>query len=157
MNVPTRPPGRGRAAALDDVALYVARSMIHGNYAERDRAYSLAQDVEPLVPGFTDQVKEAISRCNRDPWMVWNPPKETADDPAVKLDIKSLTSELARHIAGAYISGGDDQVARARELETALDGLGLNIDRKVDSIVLEEMRNRPSTRGTGGRADGVPF
>lgn len=73
------------------------------------------------------------------------------------VDIKALQYTLARHIAGAYISGNDQQVARARELETELDGMGLNVDRKVDSLVLEQMRRPPSDRGTHGRADNCPF
>jgi len=73
------------------------------------------------------------------------------------LDLKKLTSVLAHHIAGAYISGDDQQVERARELETELDEAGLNVDTIVDRVVLQQMRFTPSLRGTRGRAYDCPF
>lgn len=73
------------------------------------------------------------------------------------LNIPALRSALAHHIAGAYTSGTDAQVGRARELENELDNAGLNVDKQVDAIVLAEMRRRPSDRGTDGRPDNCPF
>jgi hypothetical protein len=48
-------------------------------------------------------------------------------------------------------------VTCAKELETALDNAGLNVDAQVDSIVLEQMRRLPGDRGTNGRTHGCPF
>lgn len=69
-----------------------------------------------------------------------------------------LRSVLAGHIAGAYVSGSDQQVARARELEIAVDNAGLvDIENRVDRLILMQMRIRPSNRGTEGRPDSCPF
>jgi hypothetical protein len=70
---------------------------------------------------------------------------------------QGLMYDLARHIAGAYVSGNDNQVRRARELETNLDQRGFNVDNRVDRLVLGQMRRPPSERGTDGRADTCPF
>lgn len=90
-----------------------------------------------------------------DPWAAAAAAKEAAARQAI--DVDALRSALTRHIAGAYISGSDDQVSRARELETALDQAGLNVDDQVDRLVLNEMRLPPSTRGAAGRLDDAPF
>lgn len=74
------------------------------------------------------------------------------------VNIAALRSTLAHHIAGAYISGSDAQVARAKELEHAVDDAGLtDIEDRVDRIILTEMRRPPSDRGTEGRPDNCPF
>jgi hypothetical protein len=70
---------------------------------------------------------------------------------------QGLMYDLARHIAGAYVSGNDNQVRRARELETSLDQRGFNVDLRVDRLVLGQMRRPPSDRGTDGRPDTCPF
>jgi hypothetical protein len=74
------------------------------------------------------------------------------------LNLADLRRALADHIAGAYISGSDSQVQRARELELAIDNAGLtDIEDRVDRIILRELRRSPSSRGTDGRADSCPF
>jgi hypothetical protein len=70
---------------------------------------------------------------------------------------QGLMYDLARHITGAYVSGNDNQVRRARELETSLDQRGFNVDNRVDRLVLDQMRRPPSDRGTDGRPDTCPF
>jgi hypothetical protein len=67
-----------------------------------------------------------------------------------------LRQALAEHIAGAYVSGNDDQVRQARLLERALDGIGLNVDNAVDRLVLEQARSLPSERGHGGLLPHLP-
>jgi len=44
-------------------AMHVAASMIHGDYPERDRAYSMAHDVQDEVGGFSSW-SSAASRCS---------------------------------------------------------------------------------------------
>jgi len=90
-----------------------------------------------------------------DPDEVWTCPTEGAQPPTVRVD--SVRRVLADHIAGAYVSGDTWQVSCAKDLETALDKAGLNVDNQVDSIVLEQMRRRPSDRGTEGRTHNCPF
>lgn len=72
-------------------------------------------------------------------------------------DIAKVRAALADHIAGAYISGNGLQVARAKELETALDDAGLNVEPQVDRIILAQMRMQPFMRGTDGRTHNCPF
>lgn len=149
------------------MANHIATSMLHGDYPERDRAYSAAHDVDRTVGGFIDLVKSRIQDLGGDPWVWTQPVAPVVDEPeapttgwgapkpAVHMD--ALLSALTRHIAGAYISGSDDQCRRARELETGLDQAGLNVDNQVDRLVLNEMRLPPSTRGAAGRLDDPPF
>jgi hypothetical protein len=150
-------------AVIKRSAMLIAASMIHGGYEERDRAYSAAHDVQREVGGFVELVKRSIRMLDQDPQRVWREPSESAGGPAPAAgglhakEAESLRYALARHIAGAYVSGGDDQVRRAKELETSLDGLGLNVDNLVDRQVIEAMRDLPSNRGRGGRADNCPF
>lgn len=74
------------------------------------------------------------------------------------LNLAALKSAIADHIAGAYISGSDAQVFRARELERAVDDAGMtDIEDKVDRLILTEMRQPPSSRGANGRRDNCPF
>lgn len=156
--IPVGIPPETASALLRHSAKHIAMSMIHGDYTERDRAYDMALELEREAPGFIDHVKRHIAEARKNPEIVWVFPRETPEEAASHLlNGGVLTAELARHIAGAYVSGGDDQVARARELETALDALGINVDKRVDSLVLEQMRIPPSHRGTNGRADDVPF
>lgn len=136
-------------------AMHIAASMIHGDYPERDRAYSTAHDVNYEVGGFIKLVKRSIEMLGSDPDTVWKLPTEESQPPAVRLD--SVRRVIADHIAGAYVSGDAWQVACAKDLESALDGAGLNVDRQVDSIVLDQMRRRPSERGTQGRTHNCPF
>lgn len=151
-------PPETAAALLRHSARHIATSMIHGDYTERDRAYDMAQDLEPEAPGFVEYVKRCIAEAGRDPRTVWVFPAERPEEAAARLaDGAELRFELAKHIAGAYVSGSDDQVQRAKELETALDHKGVNVDNQVDRLVMDQMRLRPSSRGTGGRADGCPF
>ena len=146
------------SALLRHSAKHVAMSMIHGDYPERDRAYDMALELEREAPGFIDYVKRCIAEAGKSPEAVWQIPRETPDEAARGLiQVNELRSVLSRHIAGAYISGGDHQNARARELETALDQAGLNVDSQVERLVLNEMRLPPSSRGTNGRADDCPF
>lgn len=142
---------------IDEVAHSVARSMIWGGWTEKQRNWELAHDINRTLPGFIEQVKEALRAHGQDVTKVWVAPPGGDEEQARTRQEASLRYALARHIAGAYVSGSDDQVARAKELETDLDRCGLNVDKKVDSLVLEAARTRPSQRGVGGRADDVPF
>lgn len=142
---------------IDEVAHSIARSMIWGNRDEKQRAWELAYDLNRTLPGFVEQAKDALRVHGHDAMKVWVEPTVDDEDRALARQQTSLRYALARHIAGAYISGSDDQVARAKELETDLDRCGLNVDKKVDSLVLEAARTRPSQRGVGGRADDCPF
>ncbi|MFC8447569.1 hypothetical protein [Kitasatospora sp. NPDC057223] len=73
-------------------------------------------------------------------------------------NIDELRTVLAEHIAGAYVSGDGQQVARAKELEVAVDNAGLvDIENRVDRLILAQMRRRPSDRGVEGRLDNCPF
>jgi hypothetical protein len=136
-------------------AMHIAAAMIHGEYPERDRAYSAAHDVEREVDGFIALVKRSITMLGSDPDEVWTLPAEVSESPTFRVD--AVRRIIADHLAGAYVSGNSWQVACAKELETALDNAGMNIDRQVDSIVLEQMRRTPSNRGTEGRTHSCPF
>lgn len=136
-------------------AMHIAASMIHGDYPERDRAYSTARDVEDEVGGFIKLVKRSITMLGSDPDEVWACPTEGRQTPTVRVD--SVRRVIADHIAGAYVSGDAWQVTCAKELETALDNAGLNVDTQVDSIVLEQLRRLPQDRGTNGRTHNCPF
>ena len=142
---------------VEESASGVARSMIWGNWHEKQRAWELGHDLDGVLPGFVEQVKAFLHRYGHDVKKVWVQPSDGDQEKAEERQKSSLRYALARHIAGAYISGDDDQVARAKELETDLDRCGLNVDKKVDSLVLEAARTRPSQRGVGGRADTCPF
>lgn len=144
-------------AVIKQYAMHVAASMIHGSYPERDRAWSTAHELQEQVGGFVELVKRSITMLGAVPEDVWTVPVERLVEPMEPKQASTVRSALARHIAGAYISGSDAQVARAKELETDLDKAGLNVDDHVDRIVLMEMRRRPSDRGTHGRADNCPF
>lgn len=147
----------GVAEALVAVAAGIASSMIHGGYEERDRAYSLAHDVERSAPGFTERVKAEIDRLGGDTW-VWGQPVRRQHESKAPLNVAALEQAVGRHIAGAYVSGNDHQVSRAKELERELDDIGMvDIEDTVDRLVLGAMRRPPSARGTGGRTDNCPF
>lgn len=151
-------PPETAAALLRHSAKHIATSMIHGDYTERDRAFDMALELESEAPGFIDYVKRCIAEAGKSPEVVWQIPKETAEETARRrVQVNELRSALSRHIAGAFISGNDHQHARARELETALDQAGLNVDNQVDRLVLNEMRITPANRGEHGRPDICPF
>lgn len=141
------------------VAEDIVQAMLSGEHSRQSAAWALAADLEDAGLDLDWLIRKNIKAAGANFDEVWvRPPQENlwaAQTAARTLD--HLQSELARHIAGAYVSGSDDQVARARELETVLDAYGFNVDRRVDSLVLEQMRIPPSRRGTGGRADDCPF
>lgn len=151
-------PPETASSLLRHSSKHIATSMIHGDYTERDRAYDMALELELEAPGFIDHVKRCIAEAGKNPEVVWQIPKETPEETARRsVQVTELRSVLSRHIAGAYISGSDHQHARARELETALDQAGLNVDDQVDRLVLNEIRIKPSNRGEHGRPDSCPF
>jgi hypothetical protein len=140
------------------VAEHIAQEMRSGQHARQQATWVLAEDLDDAGLELDYLIRRCIEAAGANFEQVWvRPPQQDpwATETAART-VDHLQAELARHIAGAYVSGGDDQVARARELETALDALGINVDKRVDALVLEQMRIPPSYRGTNGRAD-VPF
>jgi predicted ATPase len=137
------------------VAEHIAQAMLSGEHSRQSATWTLAADLEDAGLELGWLIRKNIEATGANYDVVWVKPPLT--DPWAARTLDHLQAELARHIAGAYVSGSDDQVARARELETQLDALGINVDNRVDSLVLEQMRIPPSRRGTGGRADNVPF
>lgn len=141
------------------VAEHIAQSMLSGEHSRQHATWVLAEDLDDAGLELDYLIRKCIEAAGANFEQVWvRPPQQDpwATQTAART-VDHLQAELARHIAGAYVSGGDDQVARARELETALDALGINVDKRVDSLVLEQMRIPPSRRGTAGRADDMPF
>lgn len=141
------------------VAEHIAQSMLSGEHARQTATWVLAADLEDAGLDLDWLIRKNIKAAGANFDQVWvRPPQQDpwATETAART-LDHLQAELARHIAGAYVSGSDDQVARARELETSLDALGINVDNRVDRLVLEQMRIPPSRRGTHGRADDCPF
>lgn len=141
------------------VAEHIAQEMRSGEHSRQHATWVLAEDLDDAGLDLDYLIRKCIEAAGANFEQVWvRPPQQ---DPwgaqTAPRTMDHLQAELARHIAGAYVSGSDDQVARARELETALDALGINVDRRIDSLVLEQMRIPPSRRGTNGRADDCPF
>lgn len=146
--------GHLEAAILRRIVVgHVAEAMLDGSYETRKWAWSIATELSRGGVDIAAEAWERIAGLGGHPSKVWVVPAQVGGEDQEK----ALRAELARHIAGAYVSGSDEQVHRARELETALDGLGVNVDNQVDSLVLEQMRIPPSRRGTAGRADDCPF
>lgn len=141
------------------VAEHIAQAMLSGEHSRQSATWTLAADLEDAGLELGWLIRKNIEATGANYDVVWVKPPLTDPwaTPQAARTLDHLQAELARHIAGAYVSGSDDQVARARELETQLDALGINVDNRVDSLVLEQMRIPPSRRGTGGRADNVPF
>lgn len=139
-------------------AMHIAASMIHGDYPERDRAYSAARDIQDEFGDFIQLVKHSITMLGHDPSRVWTIPVESREEQSwPKVNGRSLRYHVARHIAGAYVSGSNDQFERAKELERGLAQSGLPLVSNVNEMVLDAMRTHPRDRGDGGRADNCPF
>jgi hypothetical protein len=83
---------------------------------------------------------------------------EDLDDAGLDLDylIRKCIEAAGANFEQVWVRP-PQQVARARELETALDQGGLSVDKQVDRLVLEEMRRPPCARGSAGRLDDMPF
>jgi hypothetical protein len=132
----------------------IAQAMLSGDHSRQRMAWLLADDLDAVGCEVEYPIRNALKALGADYDQAW---VEPAGDQKPAVNIPSLRYHLARHIAGAYVSGGDDQFARAKELGSGLDSVGLNVDSEVDRMVIEAMRSRPSDRGTGGRADTCPF
>jgi hypothetical protein len=141
------------AVLLRVVVGHLAEAMLDGPLATRTWAWSIAEELRRGGVDVADEARSRIVALGGSP-AAWAPPKaETATS-----RVDALRSDLARHIAGAYVSGSDEQAARARELELAADNAGLtDIETRVDRLVLEAMRTVPSLRGAGGRIETHPF
>ena len=141
------------------VGEHIAQAMLSGNHGQQQAAWVLADDLEHADCEVEYPIRNALKDLGADYDQVWvrPPQRDPWSERQAAQTVDHLKAELARHIAGAFVSGTDEQVARAKELETALDALGVNVDKRVDSLVLEQMRIPPSRRGTGGRADDCPF
>jgi hypothetical protein len=141
------------------VAEHIAQAMLSGEHARQSAMWVLAADLDDAGLELDYLIRKNIGATGANFDQVWvRPPQQDPWGAATAArTVDHLQAELARHIAGAYVSGSGEQVARARELETALDALGVNVDKRVDSLVLEQMRIPPSRRGTDGRADDCPF
>lgn len=147
---------------IKHAAMHIAASMIHGDYPERDRAYSTARDIQDEFGDFIQLVKHSITMLGSDPDEVWIIPAEILDEAAInepepQINVRSLRYHVARHIAGAYVSGNNDQFERAKELERNFAQSGLRLASDVNDMVLDAMRTHPRDRGDGGRADNCPF
>lgn len=139
-------------------AMHIAASMIHGDYPERDRAYSAARDIQDEFGDFIQLVKQSITMLGHDPNRVWTIPVESREEqPEPQINVRSLRYHVARHIAGAYVSGNKNQFERAKELERNFAQSGLPLVADVNEMVLDAMRTHPHNRGDGGRADNCPF
>ena len=145
-------------------AMHIAAAMIHGDYAERERAWDAAQDMESEVGGFIELVKRSITMLGASAWDKWAQPTPDSEVP----DAEILTERearrqdeigyaVARHLSGAYVSGSDHQHDRAAELERDLARIGLDLSISVNRMVLEQMRLKPADRGEHGRPDICPF
>lgn len=54
---------------------------------------------------------------------------------ALRAQLTSCKQSLAGHIAALLITSDRDSVRRAKELATELDGLGMNVDEEVESLL----------------------
>ncbi len=135
----------------------IARAMVSGDQFGQSMAWALAAALDGEGCEVEYPIRHGLKELGADYEQVWVEPPGwgSPKSPTVRMD--TVRSEVAMHIAGAYVSGDDDQVRRARELETALDGAGLNVDSQVNRLVLEAMRRPPSSRGSARRADDCPF
>lgn len=136
------------------VGAHVAQAMLGGDLPRRQAAWALASELDAVDCEIEYPIRNSLKAFGADYDQVWVEPAPGLEPP---VNLSSLRYALARHIAGAYTSGSDQQHARAQELATGLDSVGLNVDHDVDRLILAEMRRRPSDRGTDGRADNCPF
>lgn len=131
-------------AIIERSAMHIAASMIHGDYPERDRAYSAARDIQDEFGDFIQLVKRSISMLGGMPEEVWVIPVEICEEqPESQINVRSLRYHVARHIAGAYVSGNKDQFERAKELERNFAQSGLPLVSEVNEMVLDAMRTHP--------------
>ncbi|MFC1420807.1 hypothetical protein [Streptacidiphilus cavernicola] len=113
------------------VAEHIAQSMPSGVHSRQHATWVLAEDLDDAGLDLDYLIRKCIEASGADFEQVWVRPPQQQDP------------------WGAQTA--------ARTLETSLDALGINVDHRVDSLVLEQMRIPPSRRGTNGRADDCPF
>ena len=144
-------------AVIKRSAMHVAASMIHGCYAERERAWDTAVEIEDEVTGFTELAKRSITMLGHDPAQVWVQPvegrqAEQVDQVPYKAAFLSCRKALVDFIAFGLAAGSDERWDAANRLMSVLNAIGLDVDGPVDYVLSHHTdvgsrgRVRPSSR-----------